>query len=193
MFKMTTRLAFCTQSTHIGFRGILGAPCSMMTSIPCHLLPLSHIVQSLRFFPHFLQNFTSTGRHTMYTPHFTSVSLHLQPSKPTPARTCMMSRVHTSMSSPSDDFYPTIRHFSLIHCLIQTGVFIRQRHQSFIIHLNLPDRTYNPITNDPRIAPRAVCGRTTEAWCSRLRSRVMEVLASWSVCLPLLCPYLRFL
>jgi len=32
-----------TQSTHIGFRGILGAPCLMMTSIPCHLPPLSHI------------------------------------------------------------------------------------------------------------------------------------------------------
>jgi len=65
--------------THIDFRGILGTPRSMMTSIPSSFT-LSHRT-TLRFLPHFLQN--STGQHTIYAPHFTSVSLHLQPTPDT--------------------------------------------------------------------------------------------------------------
>ena len=71
-----------------------------------------------RFRPHFLQNFT--GRYIMYTPHFASVSLHLQLSKPTSALAYVMPRVHTSFSSPSSDFYTAIRQLLLVHYLISS-------------------------------------------------------------------------
>ena len=78
------------------------------------------------------------------------------------------------------------------------NIFIRRRYRSFVIHLHLSHRTHNLITAikamrldlcvDERVRTSGEFG--ISSWW---RSRVMRVSASWSVCLPPPCTYLRFL
>jgi len=109
-----------------------------------------------------------TGRYTMYTPHFGSASLHPQLSKPTSALAYMRPRFHTSLYLPSSAFYSTIRHFPLIHYLIQTDILIRWRHRSFVIHLDPLIESITPLSaiQDLRIG---LCGQTSEARSRCLR------------------------